>query len=115
MIVDDEPIVVNRLKRMLEKDGHTIHTFTRGSLAVESFEDRTYDIIITDLKMGKVDGISVLEHASALEPKPKVIIISGLRQEKYPEEALFKGAFAFLVKPFKIQELRALIRRATQE
>jgi DNA-binding NtrC family response regulator len=115
MIVDDEPIVGRRLKRLLEKDGHTIHTFTRGSLAVESFRETRYDIIITDLKMGKIDGIKVLEHAAGLTPPPKVIIISGLNQKKFSHEATLKGAYAFLVKPFRIEELRTIIRKASEE
>ena len=112
MIVDDEPIVGKRLKRMLEKDGHTVQTFTRGSLALESLKTCTYDLIITDLKMGKIDGLHLLEYAARLEPEPKVIIISGLKQGKYPEEALHRGPFAYLVKPFRMEELRVIIKRA---
>lgn len=111
MVVDDEPIVGKRLKRMLENDGHNVHSFTRGSLALESLKTHTYDLIITDLKMGKIDGLHLLEYAARLEPEPKVIIISGLKQGKYPKNVLYRGSFAFLVKPFKIEELRAIIRR----
>jgi DNA-binding NtrC family response regulator len=113
MVVDDEPIVGNRLKRLLEKDGHTVHAFTRGSKAVEAMVNNRYDIVITDLKMGKVDGIMVLEHASSLNPPPRVIVISGLNQQKFSHEASIKGAFAF-VKPFRVEELREVIRKVSQ-
>ena len=115
MIVDDESIVGKRLKRLLEKDGHTVQTFTRGSLAIKSFQTYNYDMIITDLKMGKVDGIMVLEYAAALKLSPKVIVISGLTQKKFSQEAFIKGAHAFLKKPFRIKELRDIIKRASEE
>ncbi len=113
MVVDDEPIVGNRLKRLLEKDGHSVQTFTRGSKAVEALDAGYFDIVITDLKMGKVDGIMVLEHAATLDPPPKVIVISGLNQEKLTREATIKGACAFLIKPFRIEELREVIRKVS--
>lgn len=115
MIVDDEPIVCNRLKRLLTKDGHEVVTFTRGSLALASLKTDVYDLMLTDLKMGKIDGLYLLEYAARLETKPKVIIISGLKQGKYPEKALYRGAYAFLVKPFKMDELRDLIRKVSEE
>lgn len=114
MIVDDEPIVGKRLKRLLEKDGHIISSFTRGSLAVQAMQDNTYDIVITDIKMGKVDGPKVLESAMNLNPGVRVVMISGLNEKRVSDEARKMGAYAVLIKPFKIEELRMLIKQAAE-
>ncbi|MDH4028236.1 MAG: response regulator [Nitrospirota bacterium] len=112
MIIDDEPIVGKRLKRLLEKDGFNVETFTRGSLATEELAKDRYDIVITDLKMGKVDGMQILETALTANPDVKVIIISGFSKVEIFNEAFRKGAFAFIIKPFKIDELKKILSEA---
>jgi DNA-binding NtrC family response regulator len=115
MIVDDEPIVGKRLKRSFEKDGYAVEIFTRGSLALKELENKNYDIIITDLKMGRVDGMQILETAGEKYPDTKIIIISGLSKNDLVLDALKKGAFSFIVKPFKISELKEVVIRALRE
>ena len=115
MIIDDEPIVGKRLKRLLEKDGFEVEAFTRGSVAAEELERKSFDIIITDLKMGRVDGIQILENAKEKNPDTKVIIISGLMKIELADEAFRKGAFGFIIKPFKIEELKKLLKEAVIE
>ncbi len=115
MIIDDEPIVGKRLKRLLEKDGYDVEVFTRGSIAVEELAKKTFDIIITDLKMGRVDGIRIMETAREINPDTKVIIITGLSKVEIANEALNKGAFDFIMKPFKIEEIKQIIRKAEME
>jgi DNA-binding NtrC family response regulator len=115
MIVDDEPIVGKRLKRLFEKDGYAVEIFTRGSLALKEIENRKFDIIITDLKMGKVDGMQILETAREKYPDIKIIIISGLSKNSLVIDALKKGAFSFIVKPFKFNELKEVVCRAHRE
>jgi len=112
MIVDDEPIVVKRLKRLLEKEYYEVDAFTRGSVALQELEDKNYDIIITDLKMGSVGGMKILEAAVEKHPATKVIIISGITRIETAEEAFAKGAFGYIIKPFKIEELKKIIREA---
>ncbi len=112
MIIDDEPIVGKRLKRLLEKDGYDIEIFTRGSLALEELNRRHFDIIITDIKMGAVGGMNILEAALEKNPDTKVIIISGITKILIVEEAFNKGAFGFVIKPFKIEELKKIIKEA---
>ncbi len=115
MIVDDEPIVGKRLKRLLEKDGYEVDTFTRGSIAIEELRQKHFDIIITDLKMGRIDGMKILETAGKKNPDTKVIIISGLSNTEIATKALNKGAFGFIIKPFKIEELKQVIQKAEME
>lgn len=115
MIIDDEPIVGKRLKRLFEKDGYAVEIFTRGSLALNELENKKYDIIITDLKMGRVDGMQILNTAREKYPDTKIIIISGLSKNELVLDALKKGAFSFIFKPFKINELKEVVIRALRE
>jgi DNA-binding NtrC family response regulator len=112
MIVDDEPIVGKRLKRLFEKEGFVVETQTRGSVAIEELEKRHFDIVITDLMMGNVDGMKVLEFTKAISPDTQVIIITGFGKKETASEALRKGAFAFVIKPFKMDDLKEVVRRA---
>ena len=112
MIIDDEPIVGKRLKRLLEKDGYEVEAFTRGSVAIEELDKKRFDIIITDLKMGRVDGMKILETSREKNPGTKVIIISGITKIEIIEETFAKGAFGFVIKPFRIEELNKIIKEA---
>jgi len=112
MIVDDEPIVGKRLKRLLEKDGYEVEIFTKGSVALEECDRKHFDVVITDLKMGGVDGMKVLETVRGKNPDTKVIIITGFRKMESSNEAFIKGAFDYLVKPFKIEDLKRIIKKA---
>jgi DNA-binding NtrC family response regulator len=115
MVVDDEPIVGKRLKRLLEKDGYDVEVFTRGSIAVKELEKKPFDIIITDLKMGRVDGIGIMEAARQRNPDTKVIIITGLSKAEIANEAVKKGAFGFIMKPFRIEDVRQIVKNAETE
>jgi DNA-binding NtrC family response regulator len=112
MIVDDEPIVGQRLKPTLEKNGFEVETFEDGSTALRRLEQQSFDILVTDVRMAEVDGIQVLEQVMARLPSMKVIIITGYATVEVAREALVKGAFDFIAKPFKPNDLRAAIDRA---
>lgn len=112
MIVDDEPIVGKRLKQLLRKEGYSVESFTEGSTALNELEQQSYDIIVTDLKMEGIDGMKILEIAKMRHPDTKVIIITGFGKKKIAHEAFSKGAFDFIFKPFKIQELKQVIKKA---
>jgi DNA-binding NtrC family response regulator len=115
MIVDDEPIVGKRLKRLLEKEGYDVEIFTEGEIAIRELEKKNFEIIITDLKMEKIDGIKLLEAAKEKNPDTKVIIITGYGKMETATEAFNKGAFDFIIKPFKVAELKQVIEKAEKE
>lgn len=114
MLVDDEPIVGKRLKPALEKYGFEVEVFQDASRALERFREKEFDIVVTDVRMEDVDGIQVLEHVLAGSRQTKVIIITGYATVEVAREALVKGAFDFIAKPFKPNDLRAVIDRAAK-
>ena len=112
LVVDDEAIVGKRLKPALEREGYEIEIFERGADAVARIDEVEFDVVVTDIRMDEVDGLQVLDHALARSARTKVIIISGYATLELAREALAKGAFDFVAKPFKPEELREAIRKA---
>jgi DNA-binding NtrC family response regulator len=115
MVIDDEQIVGKRLKPALEKTGNIIETFEDGRTALKRFDEESFDIVVTDIRMDEIDGIEILEQVIARSNRTKVIIITGYATVEAAREALSKGAFDFIAKPFKPNDLRLIIDRAAEE
>jgi CheY-like chemotaxis protein len=112
MIVDDEPIVGKRLKPALSKRGFEVEVFEDPTLALKRLGEKGFDIVVTDLRMEEVDGIQVLEHIMSTCESTRVILITGYATVEVAREALVKGAFDFIAKPFKPKDLRTVINKA---
>ena len=112
MILDDEPIVGKRLKPALTKYGVGVEVFENSVKAVNRLKEKRFDIVVTDVRMDEVDGIQVLEHIMSRSNRTKVIIITGYATVEVAREALVKGAFDVIVKPFKPDDLRIAINKA---
>lgn len=115
LILDDEPIVGKRLGPALDDMGCQTETFTDPKSALERLRDQVFDIVVTDIRMDDIDGIAVLEEVMQRSPKTRVIMITGYATMEVAREALAKGAFDFLAKPFKPDQLREMIGRAALE
>jgi DNA-binding NtrC family response regulator len=115
MVIDDENIVGKRLKPALEKNGDIVETFTDARKALERFGEQQFDIVVSDIRMDDIDGLEVLEQVLARSEKTKVIIITGYATVEVAQEALVKGAFDFIAKPFKPNDLRTIIEKAAKE
>ncbi len=109
LILDDEPIVCERLKPALEKSGFEVETYTDSQKVIDRLMEEKFDVLVTDLKMQGPDGIDVLRFAQEHAPATKVIIITGFATVDTAREAMRSGAVDFIPKPFKITQLRDLI------
>ena len=114
MVIDDEPIVLKRLKTALEKSGYEVEIFLNGREAIERLNTSQFDIVVTDVRMDEVDGIDVLNYVRKNTPETKVVIITGYATIEMAREALVKGAFDFIAKPFKPNDLREVIERVVE-
>jgi len=114
LIVDDEPIVGERLKTLLEKEGHRVEAFIDSAVALERLDKKDFDIVISDIRMGDIDGIQLLDRVSKKSRHIKVVLITGYATLELARESLAKGAFDFIAKPFKLNEIRATIKRAME-
>ena len=114
LVLDDEPIVGKRLRPALEKSGYAVDVVETGAEAIRLLDERTYDIVVTDVRMEGIDGLGVLRHVLARAPHTLVIMITGYATVDIAREALTLGAFEFIAKPFRLDDLRAVIARAAE-
>lgn len=110
-ILDDEPIVVKRLKPAFQKAGYDVSIFTDSAAALAAFEAAPADIVITDLKMEGMDGIGFLDRIKTLSPDVGVIVITGFATLETAKESFHKGAFDFVAKPFKLADILDVVAR----
>ena len=111
LILDDEEIVVVRLKPALEKEGYIVETFTDSRKAKERLEQQKFDIVVTDLKMANIDGMQLFRFIKEKWPSTEVIIISGFATLEVAREALQAGVRDVIAKPFKISQIKELINK----
>ncbi len=115
LVVDDEAIVGKRLQQVFGKMGFVVESHTSPAVALEAMAAQPFDIVVTDLKMEDIDGIEVLSRAKTINPAAQVIIITGYAHSETENEAFAKGVFAFIAKPFRLDELKQVINRALDE
>ncbi len=114
LLLDDEPIVGKRLKPALEKVGCEAEVFQNPAQAIARIEEMDFDIVVTDISMAEIDGMQVLEHVVTKNSRTKVIMITGFAMMSLAREAMEKGAFDFVAKPFSPDDLRKVIARAAE-
>ncbi len=115
LLLDDEPIVGKRLKPALAKIGCNVEVFEEPAVALKRLDEKTFDVVVTDIRMDDIDGIQVLEHVREKSQRTKVIMITGYAMMALAREAMEKGAFDFIAKPFKPDDLRRVIAKAARE
>jgi DNA-binding NtrC family response regulator len=114
LLLDDEPIVGKRLKPALAKIGCNVELFEEPVAALQRIDQKEFDIVVTDIRMDEIDGIQVLEHIRKNYPRTKVIMITGYAMMALAREAMEKGAFDFISKPFQPDDLRKVIAKAAK-
>jgi len=114
MVLDDEITVCERLKEFLEKSGMMVEIFTESTLAVERLTQKRFDVVVTDLKMKGPTGLDVLVTVKSENLPTEVIVITGYRTIEATREAECVGAYAFLDKPFRMEELGHLVKKAAK-
>jgi len=112
LLVDDEAIVGNRLKPALTKIGCQVEVFEDSKEALKRIDEKEFDIIVTDIMMADVNGIQLLEYVQKITTRTKVIMITGYATEALAREAMAKGAFDIISKPFRPNDLREVIAKA---
>lgn len=115
LIVDDERIARENLAYVLGKEGHETVCAENGAAAVRELESAEFDLVMTDLRMQPVDGMQVLQRAKELYPDTEVIVITGYATVSTAVEAMQKGAYYYIPKPYKIEEVRLLILQALEK
>src|SRR5690348_1734376 len=114
LIADDHDALRRGLVRGLSEGGHEIEEASNGNAAIERLHDGSFDVILTDLKMGGSDGMDVLRTARALHPTAAVILMTAFGTVNTAVEAMKSGAFDYVQKPFEIEEMEVKIEKALE-
>jgi DNA-binding NtrC family response regulator len=115
LVVDDEAIAGKRLKTALEKEKYAVEVVDSGEGALSRLQEKEFDVVVTDIRMHDVDGIQVLDEVRKRHPKTKTILITGYATVEVAREALAKGAFDFIAKPFQPKDLRVIVEKAVKQ
>ncbi|MFH1153843.1 MAG: endopeptidase La [Pseudomonadota bacterium] len=112
LVVDDEKTTRMNLHHVLDKEGYSVEMASSGVEALTMLENARFDVVITDLKMDKIDGLMLLDHIKKTSPGTEVIIITGYATVLTAVDAIKKGSFHFIAKPLKLDEIRSTVKKA---
>jgi len=115
LIVDDEKIALKNLEHIMKKEGYEVTGTQSGQNALKLLEERSFDIVLTDMRMEKVDGMQILKRCRELYPDTEVIMITGFATLEAAVDSMKKGAFYFIAKPFKFDEVRKVVKEAVEK
>jgi two-component system response regulator PilR (NtrC family) len=115
LVVDDEQSMRDFLAIMLKKDGHDVVTAENGSDALKAIQAEIFDLVITDVKMPGVDGIGVLKTVKEISVDTVVLMVTAFATAETAVEAMKLGAYDYITKPFKVDEIKLIIRKALEK
>jgi DNA-binding response OmpR family regulator len=115
LIVDDEPVIRRFLVRVLEGEGYEVQAASNGHEALDYLDSTAFDLLLTDIKMDQLDGVELLRQARARHPDLSVILLTGHATVSSAVAALRHGAFEYLLKPVKNEDLATAVATGLQE
>ncbi len=114
LVVDDEPVVIKSAERVLKAEGYTVESALSGKEALAVMEQNTYNLVLTDLKMPEMDGISLIKRIKKKKPDTGIVIITGYPSQDTVREALELGIIDYVPKPFTPAVLADVTHRAVE-
>ncbi len=112
LIADDDPTILSLLNKILISKGYDVQLAENGSVAEKALKSEQYDLLISDIKMEPVDGMQLLKRTRQMRPHVGVIMLTAYATVATAVEAMKEGAFDYIPKPFKIDELLETVKRA---
>ncbi|MDP2960572.1 MAG: sigma-54 dependent transcriptional regulator, partial [candidate division Zixibacteria bacterium] len=114
LVIDDKESMRQMLAKTLESEGFEVDTARDGEGGLDKAKEKRFDLILTDLKLPKMDGLEVLSSIKDLDPEVAVIVMTAYGTIETAVQAIKQGAFDFLTKPFDVDHLHVLIQRALE-
>jgi len=111
LVVDDAQFLRVRISKMLQADGHEVIEAENGAIAVQSYKANKPAIVLMDITMPEMDGLTALKEIRAYDPNAKVVMLTALGQESVVLEAIKSGAKDFVVKPFERERVMRAINK----
>jgi len=114
LVVDDEPLVRDLLREILKREGYQVSVANDGVSALKKIKENFFDVVITDVRMPKMDGISLLKKIKGLSPSTSVIVITAYGSIENAVEAMKEGACDYLTKPIMPDQVKIAIQKISQ-
>src|SRR5215813_3687080 len=114
LVVDDEPMMTDSLRQNFIEEGYSVDTAATGAAAIELFDGGAHHLVICDLQLPDMDGLTLLRHMKDAKPNTEVIVVTGYGSVQTAVEATKAGAFYFVEKPFDFEELLPLAEKALE-
>jgi DNA-binding NtrC family response regulator len=114
LVVDDDAVARDLLVEALQKDGYRVESVACGADALARGRAVRFDLILTDIRMGAVDGFAVLREIRAISPDTSIVLLTAFGSMEGAIEAIKQGAYDYLAKPFKKEEIGLVVRRALE-
>jgi DNA-binding NtrC family response regulator len=114
LIIDDDPRLLSALKSVLAEDQHRVTTCEDGLSGIRICREEKFDLVITDLMLPGANGLEVLKETRKINPETLVVLITGYASLESAIEAIREGAYDYIAKPFKLEEVRILIHNASE-
>jgi two-component system response regulator AtoC len=115
LVVDDDEITCNLLEEVLSKEGYAVHKALDGREAIARGEKQTYDVVLSDVKMIDVDGMEVLRVYRQRSPETVIIMMTAFGSIETAIRAIKEGAYDYVSKPFKLDEIKLTLQRALEQ
>jgi two-component system NtrC family response regulator len=115
LIIDDEPKMCKVLKFALEPEGYSVATAESAEAGLAAFSQNPFDLVITDLKMPGKDGLFVLDSVKKQRPETEIIMMTAYATAQNAVEAMKKGAYDYIIKPFEMDELKLKVRHIMEK
>ncbi len=115
LIIDDERVALKNLEHVMKKEGYEVVATQSGPNALKLLGEQSFDVVLTDLRMEKVDGMQILRRCRELHPDTEVVMITGYATLESAVDAMKHGAFYYIAKPFKLDEVRKVAKEAAEK
>ncbi len=114
LVIDDDVAICRSIKRILEADGYKVATAETGEKGLKMVDQSSYDLLLLDLRLGGIDGLEVLKQVKEKNPDQLVIMITGFANVASAVEAMKRGAYDYIQKPFSTDELKLAMQKAVE-
>ncbi len=113
-VVDDDAVARDLLAEALKREGYDVEAFSSGSEAIERGRQGRVDVVLTDIRMGTVDGLAVLREFKRFSPNTSIVLLTAFGSLEGAIEAIKQGAYDYLAKPFKKEEITLVVQRSLE-
>jgi DNA-binding NtrC family response regulator len=114
LVIDDERVALKNLTHVLSKEAYRVTAASSGPAGMKALREHCFDLVLTDLRMEKVDGMDILRHCREAQPDTAVIMLTGYASVDSAVDAMKEGAFHYIAKPFRLDEVRHLTAEALE-